>query len=65
LAAVLQLAKEQGACAVFVQPQFSSSSARKVANQLGLQVVALDPLSPDYLANMRHMARAIRRAFGR
>ncbi|MFH1844695.1 MAG: zinc ABC transporter substrate-binding protein [bacterium] len=62
LAAVLTAARQQGARAIFVQPQVSESAARTAATEVGVAVVALDPLARDYLANLRRMAETIREA---
>lgn len=62
LARVLEGIKDQGARAVFAQPQFSLGSARAVAREAGIRLVVLDPLAPDYVANMTAMAHAIREA---
>jgi zinc transport system substrate-binding protein len=59
LAAVLSRARERGARAVFVQPQFSGGPAARVARELGLELVELDPLVPDVVANLRQMGRTI------
>lgn len=45
--------------AIFVQPQFSQTAARRVADALGCQVVVLDPLAEEYLANLETMAERI------
>ncbi len=45
--------------AIFVQPQFSQTAARRVADALGCQLVVLDPLAEDYLVNLENMADRI------
>jgi len=45
--------------AIFVQPQFSQTAAQRVADALGCQVVVLDPLAEQYLANLEMMAERI------
>jgi len=60
LARVLEGIKAQGARTVFAQPQFSLGSAHAVAREAGIRLVVLDPLAPDYVANMTAMAHAIR-----
>jgi len=47
---------------IFVQPQFSQRAARTIAEQIGGAVVPVDPLARDYIANLRDLARKIRRA---
>jgi zinc transport system substrate-binding protein len=62
LAQLIDSAREKGVRTVFVQPQFSSSVARNVAGEIGAELVALDPLSADYIANMRRIADAVHSA---
>ena len=62
LAHLMEQAQEQGTRVIFVQPQFSAASARALAAELSAQVVPLDPLAVDYLANLERMAGAIANA---
>ena len=62
LATVLERARACGVGAIFIQPQFSESTARRVAREIGIEVRVLDPLSADYLNNLEAMAREIRSA---
>ncbi len=64
LAAIIDRARETGARAIIVQPQFSRKSAQVVANSAGLDMVELDPLGPDYPTNMEHIARTLARHLG-
>ncbi|HKQ48808.1 MAG TPA: zinc ABC transporter substrate-binding protein [Phycisphaerae bacterium] len=59
LAAMIEQARQTGARAIFVQPQFSSSAARTVAAEIGAEVVTIDPLARDYLNNYVGMAEKI------
>jgi zinc transport system substrate-binding protein len=52
LAKLVNLAKEKHVKVIFVQPQFSKRSAQAVAEEIGGEVVAVDPLAKDYIANM-------------
>jgi zinc transport system substrate-binding protein len=52
LAKIVDLAKEKQVKVIFVQPQFSTRSAQAVAEEIGGEVVAVDPLAKDYIANM-------------
>lgn len=52
LAKVISLAKEKQVKVIFVQPQFSTASAQVLAEEIGGEVVAVDPLAKDYIANM-------------
>jgi zinc transport system substrate-binding protein len=49
---------------VFVQPQFDRRLAAQVAEAIGGRVVAIDPLAPDYFANLRRVADALAGALG-
>jgi zinc transport system substrate-binding protein len=44
---------------VFVQPEFSQTAAQRVAEALDAEVVEVNPLAPDWLANMRRLAQRI------
>jgi zinc transport system substrate-binding protein len=59
LAAVVDELRHQPVPALFVQPQFSRSAAERVASALDCELVELDPLAGDYLANLEIMADRI------
>ncbi len=59
LTAVVGELRHQPVPALFVQPQFSRSAAERVANALDCELVELDPLAGDYLANLEIMADRI------
>ena len=59
LATVVDELRHQPVPALFVQPQFSRSAAERVANALDCELVELDPLAGDYLANLEIMADRI------
>ncbi len=65
LARLIERARAEQIGAIFVQPQFDRRIAQKVADALGAQLVVLDDLAADYMANMEGMARAIAAALGR
>lgn len=56
LADIIEMARDRGVKAIFVQPQFSSTTAGAVAAAIGAEIVILDPLAYDYAANLRRMA---------
>ena len=62
LVRLIERATADGVRVIFVQPQFSARSARAIAAEIGGAVVPMDPLSSDYLENLRSMARAVREA---
>lgn len=53
LAEITHHAKEKGIAAIFIQKQFSQKAALAIADQIGAQVITLDPLSE----NLPHMLR--------
>jgi len=62
LKALIAHAREKGIKIVFVQPQFSSKSARLVAKEIGGRVVVADPLAQDWLRNLRKVVREFKGA---
>lgn len=59
LTALIQQAKDENVKVILVQPQFNQRSAEQVARSIDGRVVAIDPLSPDYLNNLREVAQLI------
>lgn len=47
---------------IFVQPQFSTRSAKIVAEAIGAELIPLDPLSEDWADNLLRAAKDIREA---
>jgi zinc transport system substrate-binding protein len=58
LAGIIKQAKDNHISVVFVQQQFSRTTAATIARAIDGRVVAIDPLAEDYLANMRQTAEA-------
>ncbi len=56
LAEIVDLAKEKKVKVIFVQPQFSTQSAKSIAQEIGGEVIAVDPLAKDYIANMDNVS---------
>lgn len=56
---IIDEAKSDNVKVIFVQKQFSTKSAQVVADAIGGTVVKIDPLDPDYFANMENMAYTI------
>jgi len=65
LAAMIEKVKADKVPAVFVQAQFPVAAARTVAKQAGAVVVPLDPLAPDWLANIKKMGDALKEAYAK
>jgi zinc transport system substrate-binding protein len=62
LAGLIERATAEGVRVIFVQPQFSTRSARAIAEEIGGAVVPIDPLSADYMNNLRTIAREVAEA---
>ncbi|MDL2269579.1 zinc ABC transporter substrate-binding protein [Desulfosarcina sp. OttesenSCG-928-A07] len=56
LTELIREAKHHDIQTVFVQPQFSTKSAREIAKAIGGQVVTVDPLAMDWAAELRKIA---------
>jgi len=56
LAELVDLAKEKNVKVIFVQAQFSTRSAEVLAQEIGGEVVAVDPLAKDYISNMDNVS---------
>lgn len=64
LVSLTERAKASHAKCVFVQKQFAVASAKAVADAIGGDVVVLDPLARDVVANLDEMATLMARAWG-
>ncbi len=62
LADLIEEARADGAKLVFVQAQFPASAAKTVAKAIGGAVETIDPLAPDWLANLKRMGAALKKA---
>ena len=56
LAKLVDLAKEKNVKVIFVQSQFSTRSAEVLAQEIGGEVVAVDPIAKDYITNMDNVS---------
>ena len=57
---LIQYARKQGVKAVFVQPQFSSKSAKIIADALNADVTVADPLARHWKENLLNVAEVFR-----
>ena len=64
LAEFIKIAQEEQVKVIFVQPQTSSRTANIIAKQIGAKVELLDPMSADWLKNLRRTAEALSSALG-
>lgn len=53
---LIEQARKHRIKALFIQPQFSSTSAKVIAEALGAQVVSADPMAADWENNLRDVA---------
>lgn len=60
---IIKQAKEDQTTTVFIQPQFDDQSARMIADAIGGQVVVIDPMAEDVLANLKHIADTLTDSF--
>jgi zinc transport system substrate-binding protein len=60
LSTLIARARANKAHVIFVQPQFDPKSAAAIANAIGGEVVPLDPLAEDVVANLGLMAQKIK-----
>ena len=59
LAHLIEEAEEKGIRVVFAQPEFSTQDAETIAQEIGGEVLLISPLAPDWLENMRQVARSL------
>ncbi len=59
LARITDLAKEANVRTIFIQPQHDARQAKTIADEIGATVHTIDPLDPDWTANMRRVADAL------
>jgi len=62
LAAQIERARAEGIRVIFVQPQFSRTASEAMARAIDGEVVVLDPLAEDFVANTRVVALSLARA---
>ena len=63
LVILINKAKEEKVRTIFVQPQFSSKSAGRIAEAIGGRVESIDGLAYDYINNMEDIARKLAEGF--
>jgi zinc transport system substrate-binding protein len=64
LNSLLERARQERAAAIFVQAQFPVNTAKTAAEAAGAVLVPLDPLAPDWLANIRLMGEVLQQNAG-
>ncbi|MBD3249834.1 ABC transporter substrate-binding protein, partial [Candidatus Woesearchaeota archaeon] len=62
---IIEEAKEEEIKVIFVQSQFNKDIAESVAEEVGAVVVSINPLSEDYINNLRNVATTIAESLNR
>lgn len=65
LGKVISTAKANDIKVVFVQPEFRTHDAETIAKEIGGKVVPISPLAPDWLSNMRLVAKTFADVLGK
>ena len=55
--------KRENVNIIFVQPQFSDRTARRIEDTIGVKVVFMDPMAKDYIRNLEEIAEKISGVF--
>jgi len=64
LTQLIQEAQANNVQVLFVQAQFPVNAAQNIAHAIGAEVLALDPLAYDWLANIELIGQTLRRTLG-
>lgn len=56
IAAIIEQANEHNITVLFVSPQYDSSSASQIANEIDGEVLQVDPLAANYMENLRSVS---------
>lgn len=56
---IVDLAEEHDIQAIFVSPQFSTSSAEAIASEINAGIIYIDPLAENWSANLMHVAEEL------
>lgn len=62
LARIVRQAKAEKIKTIFVEPQYSQRSARMIAEEIGAEIVEVNPLAKEYLQNMKQAVDAFVRS---
>jgi len=61
LTRILEMARKNQVKTIFIQQQFHNKGARLVAQEIGAQLVEVDPYADDYILEMRKIAKEFSR----
>lgn len=59
---LIQYAKDHEIKAIFVQPQYSTASAKVLAQAIGAQIIVADPMAEEWAKNLREVAAKFKAA---
>ncbi|MDA3930818.1 MAG: zinc ABC transporter substrate-binding protein [Prolixibacteraceae bacterium] len=62
---MIDLAKEQNISTIFVQSQFETSKAEAVAKEIDAEVISIDPLAENWLAEMYALTKKMQKALSK
>jgi zinc transport system substrate-binding protein len=60
---MVDLGLEQQISAIFIQQQFDIRNAEVLASEIGAEIIQIDPLDPDWLAQMEYIVNQLKRSF--
>ena len=58
---LIETCRKEKAHVIFVQQEFDKRNAQLIADELGVSVVSINPLSYDWNEEMLHVAKALKR----
>lgn len=61
---MIDLAREENIKSIFVQTQFETAKAETIAKEIGAEVVTIDPLAENWLAEMYSLTKKMDKALG-
>ena len=56
---IIEEAREENIKAIFTAPEFSTKIAKQIASELGIKVIKVSPLNPNWSKNLLKLTRAI------
>ena len=56
---LIEEARDNRVKAIFTQPEFSDATAKLISEELGIKVIKVSPLAPDWSQNLINLANAI------
>lgn len=59
LSKLVEFARKENIHTIYTQKQFNNASAKILAREINGRIVELDPLSEDYINNLRHVTQVI------